>query len=89
MNPESNEGTNIPLGLLVPYSLKPEYRRVALKRIQGGGGSTRQSKQLNADETRLIQEIHQGLSKMDGRIEALEILLLDREEKHAKKGDDK
>ncbi len=62
---------------------------LALKRIQGGGGSTRQSKQLNVDETRLIQEIHQGLSKMDARIEALEILLLDREEKHAKKGDDK
>lgn len=63
---------------------------LALKRIQAdAGGSKHQSKKLNVEETRLIQEIHQGLSKMEGRVEALEILLLDREEKHAEKGDDK
>ncbi len=43
------------------------------------GGSFSQSEQLNADETRLIQEIHQGLSRMEDRVNALETILLDRE----------
>jgi len=43
------------------------------------GGST--GKKLSADETRLIQEIHNGLMRMEERIEALETLLLDRAQK--------
>ena len=35
--------------------------------------------QLMVDDTRLIQEIHQGLSRMEERIEILETILLDRE----------
>ncbi len=55
------------------------------------GGSIRQSEQLNAEETRLIQEIHQGLSRMDERVEALETILFDREVKESRerKEDDK
>ena len=30
------------------------------------------------DETRIIQEIHQGLSRMDERVEALETILIER-----------
>ncbi len=44
-----------------------------------GGGSIRRREQLNADETRLIQEIHQGLSRMEERVEALETILVDLE----------
>jgi phage shock protein B len=47
------------------------------------GGSFSQSEQLNADETRLIQELHQGLSRMAERIEALETILQDREARKA------
>jgi len=47
------------------------------------GGSFRQSEQLNADETRLIQELHQGLARMAERIEALETILQDREARKA------
>ena len=36
--------------------------------------------QLIADDTRLIQEIHQGLSRMEERVETLETILLDREQ---------
>ena len=36
--------------------------------------------QLVADDTRLIQEIHKGLSRMEERVEALETILLDREQ---------
>ena len=43
-----------------------------------GGGSKRSGK-TEAEETRLIQEIHHGLVKMESRIESLETLLLDSE----------
>jgi phage shock protein B len=49
------------------------------KRFKMGGGSFREGEQLNADETRLIQELHQGLTRMEERIGALETIVLDRE----------
>ena len=42
-------------------------------------GGTRRSGKTEAEETRLIQEIHHGLVKMESRIESLETLLLDTE----------
>lgn len=56
---------------------------VLVERKMKRGGSFRQSEQLNAEETKLIQEIHQGLSRMAERIEALETILQDREAKEA------
>ena len=53
------------------------------------GGSFRQGEQLNADETRLIQELHQGISRMEQRVDALETILMDREKKSQRKEDDK
>jgi len=52
------------------------------------GGSLHQSEKINADETRLIQEIHKGLSRMEERVESLETILFDREMREAsgKKG---
>ncbi|MBI4640041.1 MAG: phage-shock protein [Candidatus Tectomicrobia bacterium] len=41
--------------------------------------SSRQNKQLQADEAKLIQEIYQGILRMEERVEALETILLDRE----------
>jgi len=40
---------------------------------------------FQSDETRIIQQIHQGLSKMEKRIEALETILLEREPKEEKR----
>jgi len=57
---------------------------LALKKIQKGG-SIRKGEQLNTDETRLIQEIHQGLSRMEERVEALETILLSREGKEQRR----
>ncbi len=48
-----------------------------------GGASFRQSGKLDADETRLIQEIHQGLSRMEERVDALETILMDQEAREA------
>lgn len=41
------------------------------------GSSSKKSKELEVQETRLIQEIHQGLAQMEKRVEALETILLD------------
>ena len=48
-----------------------------IKAFRGGG--TKRSGKVEAEETRLIQEIHHGLVKMDRRIESLETLLFDEE----------
>jgi len=48
-------------------------------RIVSGGGA--RSRSENNDESKLIQELYQGLSKMEQRIESLETLLLDREKR--------
>jgi phage shock protein B len=34
---------------------------------------------METDETKMVQEIYQGLSDMEERVEALETILLDRE----------
>lgn len=51
----------------------------ALKIITGG--SARQREELQAEETGIIQELHQGLTRMEERLEALETILLDPERK--------
>lgn len=45
------------------------------------GGSRRPDRELQAEETRLIQDIYHGLLKMEERVEALETLLLERDRK--------
>ena len=44
------------------------------------GGMSRKGQQYQADEAKIIQEIYQGLSKMEQRVEALETIILDRKE---------
>ena len=45
------------------------------------GITPEQSRQFQAEETRLMQELHQGLVRLEERVEALETLLLDRKRK--------
>lgn len=45
------------------------------------GGVSRKGQAFQADETRMIQELYQSLSKMEERVDALETILLDRERK--------
>lgn len=51
----------------------------ALKILRGGQNTARE-----IDDTRLIQEIHQQLQKMEERIESLETILFDGERKGRK-----
>ena len=50
---------------------------LAIKIIKGGVTSKQRSQE--AEETRMIQEMFQHLSRMENRIEALETILLDRQ----------
>lgn len=43
------------------------------------GSSALSSKNLSTDETRILQEIHQGLARMEKRIEALETIVIEKE----------
>jgi len=45
------------------------------------GGFSRKGQAYQADETRMIQELYQGLSKMEERVDALETILLEQERK--------
>ena len=49
---------------------------MAIRIIRGGVSRKQQSQEL--EETRMIQEMFQKLSRMETRIEALETILLDR-----------
>ena len=59
---------------------------VVAKRFHGR--NPRQDKAATAEEARLIQEIYQGLQKMNHRIEALETLLMDSGEAPLKRWGD-
>lgn len=52
---------------------------MAIKIIKGG--VSRKGQNLQTDEAKKIQEIYQGLSRMEERIEALETIILDRDRK--------
>ncbi|MFB0508217.1 MAG: phage-shock protein [Thermodesulfobacteriota bacterium] len=41
------------------------------------GDLSRKGQKFKAEETRMIQEIYQGLSRMEERVEALETIVLD------------
>ncbi|HYQ59606.1 MAG: putative phage shock protein PspB [Deltaproteobacteria bacterium] len=45
------------------------------------GGFSRKGQAYQADESRMIQELYQGLSRMEERVDALETILLDQERK--------
>jgi phage shock protein B len=52
---------------------------MAIKIIKGG--LSRKGQKFQAEEARMIQEMYQGLSRMEERVEALETIILDRERK--------
>ena len=47
---------------------------ISIKLLKGGA-----SRKDQAADSKIIQEIYQGLSRMEERVEALETILLDRE----------
>ena len=55
---------------------------IGIIRAAKTGGSSKKDKQSHADETKMIQDIFNGLSKMEERIEALETILIERQKKN-------
>ena len=47
---------------------------ISIKLLRGGA-----SRKDQAEDSKIIQEIYQGLARMEERVEALETILLDRE----------
>ncbi len=45
------------------------------------GGISRKSQQSHSEDAKMIQEMYQGVSRMEERVEALETILLDKEGK--------
>jgi phage shock protein B len=43
------------------------------------GDVSRKGQRIQAEEAKMIQEIHQGLTKLESRVEALETIILDSE----------
>jgi len=52
-----------------------------LAAIKLRGGISRKERQHSAEEAEMVQELYQGLARMEERTEALETLLLDKERK--------
>ena len=50
---------------------------IALKIIRGGASP--KSQKDHASEAKMIQEIYQGLSRMEERVESLETILMEKE----------
>ncbi len=49
---------------------------ISIKLLKGGA-----SRKNQVEDSKIIQEIYQGLSRMEERVEALETILLDREKR--------
>ena len=52
------------------------------------GGFSHKGRQHQTMETKMVQDIYQGLRKMEMRVEALETLLMDQDRKGNKQWDD-
>lgn len=54
---------------------------IGIIRASKTGGLSAKDKKANAEETKMIQDIYSGLSKMEERVEALETILIERQRK--------
>ena len=54
---------------------------IGIIRASKAGGLSGKNKQAQTEETRMIQDIYHGLTKMEERVEALETILIERKRK--------
>ncbi len=66
-------------GIVLALAIIGSTILMAIKILKGG--LSRKGQRLQAEEARMIQEMYQGLSRMEERVEALETIILDRERK--------
>lgn len=58
---------------------------IGIIKASKSGGLPGKNKQAMTEETRMIQDIYHGLTKMEERIEALETILIERRNKEFNK----
>jgi len=68
--------------IIIMLALIPGTILLAIKLFKGGFSRTDQKQQ--AEEAKMFQQIYQGLSRMEERVEALETILLDRDKEGRK-----
>ena len=66
---------------LVALAIILTFVLVMVKIIRGTASQSTGDKASVADEAKMIQQIYQGLARMEERVEALETLMLDSERK--------
>ena len=66
-------------GIILALAIIGSTVLMAIKILKGG--LSRKGQGLQAEEARMIQEIYQGLSRMQERVEALETIILERKRK--------
>ena len=64
-------------GIVLALTIIGSTILIGLKILKGGASQKGQKNQ--SDEARIIQEIYQGLARMEERVESLETILLERE----------
>ncbi len=57
---------------------------IGIIRASKTGGLSKKDKQSQAEETKMIQDIYYGLSKMEERVESLETILIESQKKDFK-----
>jgi phage shock protein B len=66
-------------GLVLALAIVGSTILMAIKILKGG--FSRKGREVQAEEARMIQEMYQGLSQMEKRVDALETILLDQQRK--------
>jgi len=66
------------LGMILLIIVVLSSTAVIILKILKGGASPKEQK-AKTDEAKMIQEIYQGLARMEERVESLETILLERE----------
>lgn len=66
-------------GIVLALAIIGSTILMAIKILKGG--LSRKGQKFQAEEARMIQEMYQGLSRMEERVGALETIILDRERK--------
>ncbi len=68
-------------GIVLALAIIGSTFLMAIKILKGG--VSRKGQKHQTEEARMIQEIYQGFSRMEERVEALETIILDRERKES------
>ena len=68
-------------GIVLALAIIGSTFLMAIKILKGG--VSRKGQKYQTEEARMVQEIYQGFSRMEERVEALETIILDRKRKES------